>query len=242
MGSRALERAGHRVIAYDARGHGRSTPAPSRATTATSTSPRDLRSPCSTRAASSARCSPGASMGAHTAVRLALEHPERVAALAPDHARLRPGARTRDAAGARALGRARARGCARGASRASSPPTTSHAVPEALARDGRDGPAPAPVRARAPRRGRRRARSRAALAPVRRHRRSSARSRRRRSSSAAATRPTRAIRSRSASATRARSPGRSCSSRTPGPPPRSPIAWQGGQLSRALAALAARVA
>ena len=28
MGSRALERGGHRVIAYDARGHGESTPAP----------------------------------------------------------------------------------------------------------------------------------------------------------------------------------------------------------------------
>src|SRR5204862_7323729 len=28
MGSRALARSGHRVIAYDARGHGRSTPAP----------------------------------------------------------------------------------------------------------------------------------------------------------------------------------------------------------------------
>ena len=28
MGSRALERSGHRVIAYDARGHGRSGPAP----------------------------------------------------------------------------------------------------------------------------------------------------------------------------------------------------------------------
>ena len=27
MGSRLLERSGHRVIAYDARGHGRSTPA-----------------------------------------------------------------------------------------------------------------------------------------------------------------------------------------------------------------------
>src|SRR3979411_1375070 len=28
MGSRSLERSGHRVIAYDARGHGRSEPAP----------------------------------------------------------------------------------------------------------------------------------------------------------------------------------------------------------------------
>ena len=27
MGSRALERGGHRVVAYDARGHGRSSPA-----------------------------------------------------------------------------------------------------------------------------------------------------------------------------------------------------------------------
>jgi hypothetical protein len=27
----------------------------------------------------------------------------------------------------------------------------------------------------------------------------------------------------------------------PGPPPRSPIAWQGGQLSKALAALAGRL-
>jgi pimeloyl-ACP methyl ester carboxylesterase len=31
MGSRTLERSGHRVIAYDARGHGSSTPAPERA-------------------------------------------------------------------------------------------------------------------------------------------------------------------------------------------------------------------
>ena len=28
MGSRALERGGHRVVSYDARGHGRSAPAP----------------------------------------------------------------------------------------------------------------------------------------------------------------------------------------------------------------------
>jgi pimeloyl-ACP methyl ester carboxylesterase len=28
MGSRALERSGHRVVAYDARGHGASAPAP----------------------------------------------------------------------------------------------------------------------------------------------------------------------------------------------------------------------
>ena len=58
MGSRALERDGHRVVAYDARGHGRSSPAPE---------PGRLRlrarwpptcSPCSTTAASTARCWP----------------------------------------------------------------------------------------------------------------------------------------------------------------------------------------
>lgn len=80
MGSRALERSGQRVIAYDARGHGRST------------APQDTRAYDYERLASDLKevldalgfehaVLAGASMGAHTAVRFALQHPERVAAL-----------------------------------------------------------------------------------------------------------------------------------------------------------------
>ena len=57
MGSRALERGGHRVVAYDARGHGALLARPRPATTATRRSPATC-SPCSTTAGSSARCSP----------------------------------------------------------------------------------------------------------------------------------------------------------------------------------------
>jgi pimeloyl-ACP methyl ester carboxylesterase len=79
MGSRTLERAGHRVLAYDARGHGRSTPAPARAYGYEHLS-ADLRAVLDAAGISRALIA-GASMGAHTAVRFALEHPERVAAL-----------------------------------------------------------------------------------------------------------------------------------------------------------------
>lgn len=80
MGSRTLERSGHRVIAYDARGHGRSQPAPARAygyehLAADAIAVLD-------RAGVERALLAGASMGAHTAVRVALEHPERVLALA----------------------------------------------------------------------------------------------------------------------------------------------------------------
>ena len=80
MGSRTLERSGHRVIAYDARGHGRSGPAPGRAYGY----PRlagDLGAVLDAAGVERAILA-GASMGAHTAVRFALESPERVAALA----------------------------------------------------------------------------------------------------------------------------------------------------------------
>jgi pimeloyl-ACP methyl ester carboxylesterase len=80
MGSRTLERSGHRVIAYDARGHGRSGPAPGRAYGY----PRlagDLGAVLDAAGVERAILA-GASMGAHTAVRFALEHPARVAALA----------------------------------------------------------------------------------------------------------------------------------------------------------------
>ena len=77
-GSSALERAGHRVVAYDARGHGDSDPAqpydyPSLAA--------DLLDVLDERDIDRAVLA-GASMGAHTAVRFALDHPERVRALA----------------------------------------------------------------------------------------------------------------------------------------------------------------
>lgn len=88
MGSRLLERSGHRVIAYDARGHGRSGPAPgggggrARVDVAYGYErlARDLGAVFD---ALRIRCAAlaGASMGAQTILRFALEHPERVAAL-----------------------------------------------------------------------------------------------------------------------------------------------------------------
>jgi pimeloyl-ACP methyl ester carboxylesterase len=78
MGSTALARAGHRVIAYDARGHGESDPAQPYDYPALSA---DLLGLLDERGVDRAVLA-GASMGAHTAVRLALEHPERVAGLA----------------------------------------------------------------------------------------------------------------------------------------------------------------
>jgi pimeloyl-ACP methyl ester carboxylesterase len=80
MGSRTLERSGHRVIAYDARGHGRSAPAPERAYGYEHLS-EDLGRVLDAAGAPRALLA-GASMGAHTAVRFALQHPDRVAALA----------------------------------------------------------------------------------------------------------------------------------------------------------------
>jgi pimeloyl-ACP methyl ester carboxylesterase len=90
MGSRALERSGHRVIAYDARGHGRSTPPtqPWQGTSAGAPSPYgyrrlagDLGAVLDATGIERAVLA-GVSMGSHTIVRFALEHPERVAALA----------------------------------------------------------------------------------------------------------------------------------------------------------------
>jgi 3-oxoadipate enol-lactonase len=81
MGSRLLERSGRRVIAYDARGHGRSTPAPDPRAYGYERLALDLLAVLDSLGIHRALLT-GASMGAHTVVRLALEHPERVAALA----------------------------------------------------------------------------------------------------------------------------------------------------------------
>jgi pimeloyl-ACP methyl ester carboxylesterase len=80
MGSRSLERSGHRVIAYDARGHGRSSPAPARDAYAYDELGRDLIAVLDARGIERAVLA-GASMGAHTLLWAALRAPERVAGL-----------------------------------------------------------------------------------------------------------------------------------------------------------------
>lgn len=80
MGSRSLERSGHRTIAYDARGHGRSTPASAPCAYTYDLLAADLLAVLDELGLERAVLA-GASMGAHTALRVALEHPERVAAL-----------------------------------------------------------------------------------------------------------------------------------------------------------------
>jgi pimeloyl-ACP methyl ester carboxylesterase len=80
MGSRALERSGHLVVAYDARGHGRSAPAPDPAAYGYEQLADDLDAVLDAVGLERAMLV-GASMGAHTALRFALTRPERVAGL-----------------------------------------------------------------------------------------------------------------------------------------------------------------
>lgn len=81
MGSQLLQRSGHRVIAYDARGHGDSGPAPASDAYGYPQLACDLEAVLDGLQVERALLA-GASMGAHTIARFALAHPERVAALA----------------------------------------------------------------------------------------------------------------------------------------------------------------
>ena len=80
MGSRMLERDGHDVVAYDARGHGRSTPAPDPDAYGYDALAADLLAILDHAEVERAVLA-GASMGAHTLMAFALAHPERVAGL-----------------------------------------------------------------------------------------------------------------------------------------------------------------
>jgi pimeloyl-ACP methyl ester carboxylesterase len=80
MGSRALERSGHRVVNYDARAHGQSDPARDPQDYGYARLAGDLLAVLDDRGIDKAVLA-GASMGAHTLTAFALAHPERVAGL-----------------------------------------------------------------------------------------------------------------------------------------------------------------
>ncbi len=80
-GSRALERAGHRVITYDARGHGESDPAPAGQSYGYPDLIADLERVVAAQVGEGRFLLGGHSMGAHTAVGYALAHPERLSGL-----------------------------------------------------------------------------------------------------------------------------------------------------------------
>lgn len=80
MGSKALERSGHRVIKYDARAHGHSSPAPSADDYTYDLLAADALAVLDGLGVERAVIA-GASMGAHTLLSLALSRPERVAGI-----------------------------------------------------------------------------------------------------------------------------------------------------------------
>jgi len=81
-GSKALARAGYEVITYDARGHGESDPAPAGEGYGYLELVGDLERVVAAQAGDGKFLLGGHSMGAHTAIAYALRHPERVAGLA----------------------------------------------------------------------------------------------------------------------------------------------------------------
>jgi pimeloyl-ACP methyl ester carboxylesterase len=80
-GSRRLERGGHTLISYDARGHGDSDPAPPGLGYGYPELVGDLESLVADQVGEGPFVLAGHSMGAHTAVSYALRHPDRVAGL-----------------------------------------------------------------------------------------------------------------------------------------------------------------
>jgi pimeloyl-ACP methyl ester carboxylesterase len=80
-GSRALERAGHAVVSYDARGHGESDPAPSGQGYGYPELVGDLEAAIAAAVGEGPFVPAGHSMGAHTAVAYGLRHPECLAGL-----------------------------------------------------------------------------------------------------------------------------------------------------------------
>jgi pimeloyl-ACP methyl ester carboxylesterase len=80
-GSRSLERGGHRVLAYDARGHGESDPAPAGEGYGYPYLVGDLERVVEAEVGEGRFFLAGHSMGAHTAVAYALAHAERLAGL-----------------------------------------------------------------------------------------------------------------------------------------------------------------
>src|SRR3990170_1125946 len=79
MGSKSLERSGHRVVAYDARGHGESARAPRPDAYGYDVLAEDLEAVLDELGIDRAVLA-GASMGAQTIARLAIARPDRVAA------------------------------------------------------------------------------------------------------------------------------------------------------------------
>lgn len=80
-GSRALERTGHQTILYDARGHGESDPAPPGRGYGYPELVDDLESVIAAELGDSRFVLAGHSMGAHTAIAYALRNPQRLAGL-----------------------------------------------------------------------------------------------------------------------------------------------------------------
>ena len=80
-GSRFLEREGHRVVTYDARGHGESDPAPAGGSYGYPELIADLERVVEAEVGDGRFLLGGHSMGAHTAVGYALAHPQRLSGL-----------------------------------------------------------------------------------------------------------------------------------------------------------------